>query len=130
MAINDYIQKIKYKLHGRGPVFCDCWGFVRLVWAEHFGKHELPLFSGVTAGAIKEITRAKTTLPKFGLQVVDVKDGAIAAAMQGGLCTHVGIVVKIDGRLWVLDCDVSTDVSMRRVSDFEKEFSQVIYYDN
>lgn len=55
-------------------------------------------------------------------------EGALAAVFKGPLFVHVGVVVRADGRLWVLETNPGVGVLMRRVAHFEQAYYKVIYY--
>jgi cell wall-associated NlpC family hydrolase len=94
--VADYIG-IPYEEHGRTSVGCDCWGLVRLVLFERFGKI-LPSLTkeyeavdpGVTARLVDQ-TRALVNAQ----MVTDPLPGDIAVMRSGPHpSAHVGIVVR------------------------------------
>ncbi|WP_414430858.1 hypothetical protein ACMG4M_05360 [Alcanivorax sp. IL3] len=103
----------------------DCWGLTRLVREEMTGQL-LPEFGGVVDR--RRMTKLAPDV-KDGLSPSEPKDGAIAFAYRGRLCIHVGIIVKADGRLWVLETDEKTGVTISSIRRFESRFVRVEFYD-
>lgn len=127
----DRYLKTRYVRYGRGPVDTDCWGLVRMARAELFGKPLLPAFNGICPDDKRSLTEAAITVREEGGFVpVKATEGAIATAWRGRLCTHVGIVVRADGRLWVLETDEGTGPCLTPLSTFESRYNKVIYYDD
>lgn len=127
--INAYLRT-KYKAGARGPLEFDCWGIVRRARADLFGKPLLPIFSDAAPGNLRAIHKAFSALSPNMQAHSRPAVGAIAAAFRGKLCTHVGLVVEADGRLWILETDVATGPSLTRVGAFESRFSSVTYYND
>lgn len=130
MAISDYMH-YRYVRDARGEdgETIDCWGLVRLVWENEIGKPALPMFSGTMNP--REQTRHYQELNDYGIfGGCEPKHGAIAACFQSRLCTHVGIVLDIDGVLWVMDINEGSPVSLHPLRKFCQKFTQVIFYDN
>ena len=108
----------------------DCWGLVRAARVELFDKPLLPLFADIQPADKKGLTRAcAETVNTHQLTEVKPQSGAIACAYQGSVCVHVGIVVGIDGMLFVLETDEGIGVTRTRLSVFESRYVRVIYYD-
>lgn len=128
--IDKYLQT-KYVKGGRGPIEMDCWGLVRAVRAEAFKRDILPSFDGISPDDKRGLTLACESVRldnKFA--PVNPRSGAIATAWTARLCVHVGIVVKADGRIWVLETDESTGPCLTPIPSFESRYARVVYYDN
>lgn len=82
---------------GRGPVAVDCWGLVRLVYAQERGI-ELPTYGEISAGALLTITRAIRAgqeAPEVWRQV-EAPQAFDVGVMRGGASwrpCHVGVMV-------------------------------------
>lgn len=91
---------IPFRAHGRTRAGCDCYGLVRLVLAEHFGK-TLPAFDdGYDFDDRAEEARLiKEGLPLIGAMLVETPEpGDIVLLRYLGVASHVGVYVG-DGRL-------------------------------
>ena len=128
MAISDYMH-FKYKRDARGEdgLHIDCWGLVRLIWENELGKPTLPLFSGAITPRMQ--TRCYSEFPDHGLIECQPKHGAIASCIQSTLCTHVGIVIEIDGELRVIDIQNGSPVAIHQISRFSRKFTKVVFHD-
>lgn len=116
-----------YRDGGRELPFVDCYGLVRLVRDEVFGKADLPSFGHVRNTMPAEFTRCvRHAALDFG--ECRPEPGAIATVWRGRICVHIAIVVEIDGRLAVLDTGSKTGPSWSSVPRFEARFAKVIYF--
>lgn len=130
MTINELL-KSRYVKYGRDYPCLDCYGLVRLAKAELFGGSEMPFFTNIDPMDKRRLTEATIDVRDQGeFQEVCLRVGAIATAWRGSLCVHVGIVVEVDGRLWILETDIGTGPTLTRPSAFLSRFSRVIFYDN
>src|SRR5690625_4823035 len=128
--ISEYL-KTSYKKGGRGPLEYDCWGLVRTVRHEVFGKPLLPSFGSICPRDKRELTKACNAVRQEGdFQVVSKRVGAIATAWRASLCVHVGICVEVDARLWVLESEEVTGPALISPSLFEARYTKVIYFDD
>lgn len=107
----------------------DCWGLVLLVRSD-FGKEPLPSYEDIDPLDKKSLTIACVTTIRHYVKESDSKtEGAIAAAWQGKVCVHVGVVVYLDGRLWVMETDLGKNICLTPVNVFEARYTRVEYYD-
>lgn len=107
----------------------DCYGLVRLVRSEMFGKPLLGEHMGVLDTDKQELTRI-CAQESEGMREVEPAPGVLATCWRGGLFFHVGIVVEIDGRLAVLETNSKTGPRWKSIRDFERIYTRVIYYDD
>lgn len=126
----DRFLNTTYKPRGRGPHEYDCWGLVRAVRHELFDKPLLPSFDSVDPLDKKMLTKCYRIVYNGGVFSDDKKAGAIATAWWGKLCVHVGVLVEVDGRLWVLETDEPTGPVLTNVSRFESRYGKIVYYDD
>lgn len=92
---------IPFRDHGRDRDGCDCWGLVRMVYADHFGL-ELPSY----AGAYRDIadgdglSRAvEQILPAW--RSAEPEEFAVALIRFHGGRLHVGVMADIGRMLHV-----------------------------
>ena len=119
-----------YRRYGRGPDAYDCWGLVREARAVMFSKPLLASYGEIGGQMAREMTEAVNATIQKHLKPADPMPGAMAMGWRGRLCIHVGIVVEVDGRKWVLETDSGTGPVLARIRDFEARFLKVTYYDD
>lgn len=124
-TIADYLSA-PYLDGARGPLAFDCYGLVNAVRHEVFGLPMLPSLGGVGRSKLREIARAYRDISS-GLEECQPEPAAIASAFAGALLCHVGVVVRLDGQLKVLDTNPGGP-RIRTVRDFESRFQRVVYY--
>lgn len=115
MAVPSWVAPyigIPYLEHGRTSAGCDCWGLVRLVLFERFGK-VLPSMSSEYQEVDPAVTSrlvSRTAALVEAAPVSDPKPGDIAV-MRVGLhrSAHVGVVVA-DGYVLHVDRGVNAHV--------------------
>ena len=128
--MNEYFL-IPYVKGGRDKGGADCWGLTRMARTEIFDRPLLPLCSDAQPGDFRAITRSCGTVSGLAhLVESQPKPGAIATAWRASLCTHVGLVVEADGRIWVLETDEPTGPCLTPLKRFESRYTRVIYYDD
>jgi len=132
MTLDDLL-KVPYVANGRLPTGADCYGLVRLARVHLFGKPWMPEHGAVEGSDKKTLTRAMEK------EAVNYKEcsphpGAIACCYRGRLCTHIAIVVEVDGRLMILETDEPDHCKkgprMVQLKQFERRFLKVVYYDD
>lgn len=122
----------KYKEGARGPDEFDCWGLVRAARIELFGYPALPLLSDVAPRDFKSIASAHaTTRDMLGFtELANPVPGCIVMAWRGSLCVHVGIAVRVDGRMLILETDADTGPVLTDPMQFKRRYSRVVFYEN
>lgn len=118
-----------YRRYGRGPDVYDCWGLVREARSELFGKPLLASYGDIDPDDKRSLTGAAGEV-NGRLRLVGPVPGAIAQGWRGRLCIHVGIVVEVDGRRWILETGQSMGPVLTRIRDFESQYLKVMYYDD
>lgn len=132
MNLNDLLD-VPYVPDGRQPTGADCYGLVRLARVHLFGKPWMPEHGAVQGSDKRALTRAMLDESR-NYRICDPHPGAIAAAYRGKLCTHIAIVVDVDGLPMILETDEPGQgrhgprlVSIRQ---FESRYLRVVYYDD
>lgn len=126
--MNQYLRT-KYVKGGRGPVYVDCWGLVRMARVDLFNKSLLPSYDGISPDDKPALTEA-CLMTRETFREVDPVPGAIATGWQARLCVHVGIVVEVDGRLWILETMQSTGPALTPIRKFARRYTKVVFYDD
>ena len=130
MTLDDFLRT-RYVKYGRVAPDLDCWGLVRLAKVDLFGGRLLPSFGQIDPMDKRSLTSATSEVREQGGFVeVQPRPGAIATAWRASLCVHVGIVIDVDGMLWVLETDEGVGPSLTRISTFESRYTRVIFYDD
>ena len=119
-----------YRRYGRGPDAYDCWGLVRDARVRLFGKPLLASYGEIGGQMAREMTEAVNQTIHKHLKPCPAQPGAMAMGWRGRLCIHVGIVVEVDGRNWVLETDSGTGPVLTKIREFESRFLKVTYYDD
>ena len=109
--------------------FLNCWGLVRLVRSEMYGKPLMPALDISADDARGKAYASKTVRAEY-LTDCEAQPGALATAWRVGIFIHVGVVVDIEGRLCVLEIDDRSGVRWSRLAEFESRYPKVIYYDD
>lgn len=99
--INEYIG-IPYKWEGFDRSGCDCWGLVRLVLKEQYGK-EVPGFyhRELTEKETASLIDVSTPIVKAE-RIEDPEPGDLVRFLIAGIPCHIGIVVGGPGERNVL----------------------------
>lgn len=123
--------KTTYKRGGRGPQEYDCWGLVREVRHEVFGRDLLPELTDATPGNPRAITKGRNEVHCTAAVVeVPMRPGAVAEAWCGSLCVHVGVVVEVDGRLMILETDTPHGPCLTAPGLFASRYTRVMFFDD
>lgn len=104
----------------------DCWGMVRQGFADIHGIL-LPMLNGLDAGSLMGKSRNYVRLAKI-MPECDPKHGAIAAVVTGKVCEHVGLIIDLAGKLYVMETDKGTGPRIVSLEEFIKERVNVRYY--
>lgn len=117
----------RYEDGGRDWPLLDCWGLLRLARHELFG---LPLLNSL--GDVRRYS-ARNNQRFYRDQIAHLvpcepEPGAIAAAFRGELCVHVGLVVRREGRLQVLEINPVSHARTTRLGEFSGNYTKVIFY--
>lgn len=132
MILEDFLR-VPYVANGRSLDGADCYGLVRLARVHLYGKELMPKHGNVEGSNKKALTKAMQQEAKNYTECLP-KEGAIAAAFRGLLCTHIAIVVSVDGLLMILETDepkrAALGARLTSIARFEQRFLKVVYYDN
>lgn len=132
MTLDDLLS-VPYIANGRTQQGADCYGLVRLARVHLFGKRWMPLHGSVEGSDKAAMTEAMKA-EAVNYRIVKPCPGAVAAAFRGKLCTHVAIVVEVDGKRMILETNEPgrEDHGPRLVNIryFEQRFLKVVYYDD
>jgi len=135
MTLDDLLS-IPYVPNGRLATGADCYGLVRLARVHLFGKAWMPEHGAVEGSDKKALTKAMLEESR-NYRECRPHPGAIACCYRGRLCTHIAIVVEIDGRPMILETDEPTTFCFEshgprlvHLSQFERRFLKVAYYDD
>lgn len=124
---------VPYIANGRSVEGADCYGLIRMARVYLFGKPWMPPYGAVEGSDKKALTSAVAE-EAARYKEVDAYPGAIATAWRGKLCTHIAIVIDVDGKRMVLETNEpeKADHGPRLVGlrSFEKRFLKVVYYDD
>lgn len=132
MTLDDLLS-VPYEPNGRSAQGADCYGLVRMARAYLFNRPWMPSHGSVEGSDKRAMTEALVS-EAVNYRECDAYPGAIATAWRGSLCTHIGIVVDLDGRRFVLETDEPgvTNIGPRLtpIRYFEGRFLKVVYYDD
>ncbi|TZG41640.1 hypothetical protein FZZ93_01030 [Halomonas eurihalina] len=120
-------MQTRYEFGGRGPDAYDCYGLVRAVRAEIFGLPWMPHYRFAGDDDKRAMTAAARHANR-SLSPCEPRAGAIAEVWHGRLCTHVAVVVELNGRLAVLETGKATGPRWDYLPDFEARNLRVLYY--
>lgn len=132
MTLDDLLQ-VPYVPNGRLPTGADCYGLVRLARVHLFGKAWMPEHGAVEGSDKKALTRAMLAESR-NYTPCSPHPGAIACCYRGRLCTHIAIVVEVDGRPMILETDEPGQGKhgprLVHLQAFERRFLKVVFYDD
>lgn len=115
-----------YRPGGRGPLYFDCWGLAREALAR-YGWPNLPAFGRISARSRERVQLAVASMLPL-VEPCAAQDGALAAVYRGGRLDHVGVVMEIDGRLFVMHTSSTRGVRRESLRAFERSQPNVRYY--
>jgi len=124
--IQKYLQAT-YQDNGRGPDVYDCYGIVRTVRHEVFGRPLMPIMLGINGRNAREMTAAVNDC-KTNLQPSTLKPGVIACGWTGPVCLHIAVVVNVDNMLWMLEA-AEPGIIITKPRDFAMRYTAVSYHD-
>lgn len=119
-----HFLKCEYLEGGREFPFFDCYGIVIAV-RDNIGLSPLPPYSDIRKGqGMHEAVSSE--IPNY--KACEPQHGAVAVCWRGSVAIHIGIVVKLDGTLRVLDINPKKNVTIQALPVFERRFRRVEYY--
>ena len=132
MTLSDLLQ-VPYAPNGRLPTGADCYGLTRLARVHLFGKPWMPEHGAVEGSDKRALTKAMLAESR-NYTICKPHAGAVATCYRGRLCTHIAIVVDVDGRLMVLETNEpghgNHGPRLVNLKQFERRFLKVVYYDD
>lgn len=132
MTLDDLLS-VPYVPDGRSPVGADCYGLTRLARVHLFGKPWMPSH-GAVQGSDKRALTSAVMQEANNYATCKPHPGAIATAWRGRLCTHIAIVVQVDGRPMILETNEpgrgNHGPRLVHLRQFEQRFLKVVYYDD
>jgi hypothetical protein len=133
MMTLDDLRRVPYVANGRLPTGADCYGLTRLARAHLFGKPWMPEHGAVEGSDKRALTKAMLAESRNYTEC-EPHPGAIAACFRGKLCTHIAIVVSVDGRNMILETDEPGQgcegPRITTIKQLERRFLKVVYYDD
>lgn len=113
---------------GRTLPNIDCYGLVRCVRAELFGDERLPEYGNIAAGMPLDFTRAYMRTAAECFEECEPEIGALACVFTGRACTHIAIIVELEGRMAVLETGSKTGPMWSRLQQFQARYARIRYY--
>jgi len=123
-SIDKYFSVIWTK-GGRLYPRLDCFGIVNEIRRD-LGMSPWPDFAGVTKDDNGLDREARKAMQK--LERCEPQEGAGVACYSGHLVTHVAIVVKLNGMLYVAECNPGSNVTFLPLSRFKRRFLKVEFW--
>lgn len=122
----------RYVDGGRGEVVggvreYDCFGVSDAIRQELLGLPPLPNAGVVSRHRLRESARSYRVYADLMPEGPAIP-GALAAVMSGELCTHVGVVLELDGMLGVAEINPKSGFRWQRIADFERTYYRVKYH--
>ncbi|PKM01101.1 MAG: hypothetical protein CVV19_00840 [Gammaproteobacteria bacterium HGW-Gammaproteobacteria-9] len=105
----------------------DCWGLAMAVREELLGLPPLPDAGVISRHRLRESAKSYRVYADLMPEGPPVP-GALAAVMSGELCTHVGVVLELDGMLAVAEINPKSGFRWLRIADFERTYYRVKYH--
>jgi hypothetical protein len=126
-VIERYVREVVWTADGMDYPRLNCWGLARHARHELYGLPLLPAFA-IDAADKAGQTRAARQVIRSCLVEAEPSPGAVAAVWRGRLCTHVAVVVEVEGRLAALEADERTGCRWRWLRDWDRLQPKVTYY--
>lgn len=125
-------RSARYQDGGRGERvggvrLFDCYGLVRAVRAEQYGLPLMPELGDVQPRDSRQVHRSSSAAVQ-GLVPCEPQPGAMALCWQGSLARHCGVVVPVNDRLGVLECERGINVRWQPLRAFCRDYSTVEFY--
>jgi len=105
----------------------NCWTLACAVRQEVLGLPPLPDAGVISRHRLRESAKSYRVYADL-LPDGPAVPGALAAVMSGELCTHVGVVLELDGMLAVLEINPKSGCRWLRIADFERTYYRVKYH--
>lgn len=132
MTLDDLLA-VPYVPDGREPTGADCYGLTRLARVHLFGKPWMPAH-GAVEGHNKRALTGAVMQEAANYRPCRPHPGAIATAWRGKLCTHIAIVVSVDGRPMILETnepgETAQGARLTSIQNFKSRFLRVVFYDD
>ncbi|MCE8053519.1 C40 family peptidase [Halomonas daqingensis] len=137
MTLNDYLMSV-YVDGGRGEIAqgfrrFDCWGFVRAIRHDLYGKPLMPSYGNVCPSDKRQVTDAWIDA-QVTLEACEPTDGAIACVFYGRVLLHVGVVIQSDRGLAVAEITPEAGARVVPLPRYEIEYKnnniEVKFYDD
>lgn len=130
MTLDEYFMK-PFVPGARGPDAFDCWGWVRAVRHDVYGKQLMPEFPGVTKKQPGEMHRFfRSILNDEDYRIFDDVDsltpGTVVAVLRGGMCDHIGMIIEVNGTLYYADTS-STGTRRMTIDNMLRHYSGNYY---
>lgn len=126
-SVQWYLENIRYADGGRGPIECDCYGMARLVRHHVYGLPLLPEYAGVDptdkADAAPKLRQVVSSMSPCG-EVAS----AFVLAYTGTIGGHCAVLVEMDGRMGVLECDTHIDARWTPLRKWRRLWSRLEFY--
>ncbi|HBY5919938.1 TPA: nitrite transporter [Raoultella ornithinolytica] len=126
LNIDKYLT-VRWQMGGRAFPVLDCYGIVHEVRRD-LGLPEWPAFEAV----IKEpgSPGMGEFCESFSRDLTPCMpcNGAVAACYMGKMIGHLGVVVEMEGLLYVIECNPRRNVTILPLARFERQFLKVEYY--
>lgn len=121
-----YVDGGRGEVVGGVPEF-DCFGVSDAIRQEVLGLPPLPKAGVVSRHRLRESAKSYRVYADLMPEGPAIP-GALAAVMSGELCTHVGVVLELDGMLAVAEINPKSGFRWLRIADFERTYYRVKYH--
>lgn len=121
----DKYRSVTWLKGGRTFPALDCFGIVNEVRRD-LNLPPWPDFAGISKDDNGLDKAARKLMPS--LSRCEPNEGAGVACYEGGIVSHVGIIVSLGGELRVCECNPGTNVTFLPLRRFIKRFVRVEFY--